>query len=81
MKRLDIKTNILILILVFIIVIILTTIFHQRKEKFVYSPCLPNDYWDTCLDKCELLYDQSKSQICKNRCNEYLMKKLKNSHD
>ena len=75
MKRLDVNLNILILILAFVIIITLTTIYHQRKEKFLYSPCLPNDYWDKCLDKCELIYDQAKSQICKNKCNNYLTNK------
>ena len=76
MKRLDIKMNILILILIFIIIITITVLYHQRKEKFVYSPCLPNDYWDKCLDNCETIYDQAKSQICKNKCNNFLMDKL-----
>lgn len=78
MKYLDLKHNSsFIFATIFLIIIIGSLLFikqkfYNTKESFPIPVCPPTSKWDKCLENCELIYDQAKSQICKNKCNSYL---------
>jgi len=53
----------------------------KTKENFVVQPCYTCEYgWDKCYDSCLSIYDQAKSEICKEQCNDmFLLKNAPNT--
>lgn len=73
MKSLD-KSSYLILVTLFILIVLIGFLYIKPKvENFVIQPCYTcGNKWDDCYDKCLNIYDQEKSEICKQQCNKYL---------
>jgi len=60
-----------IIIIIFIIGGMIYQEINKKRENFVVQSCYTCGHkWDDCYDNCLNIYDQARSEICKEKCND-----------